>query len=148
MYYYLLYIGYFGVEYLGMSMKNFTDIIKNQEIKMPSNILLTASFLRKYPKNKGGYFVPHYDSSGLLTRQRIVAVMIYLNDLQYGGETMFPVLKRRTKPRAGSLVLFPSYITHIHYGNSSPQDKYVLVSHIEDRSAELTNKKEKESKNG
>ena len=133
-----MYIGFFGAEFAGIPLDLFLHNLEKGNIEeMPDNIMLTASFLRYYPKKKGGYFVPHHDNSGLATRRRIVAIILYLNDVEYGGETIFPVLKRRITPKMGRLAIFPSFITHLHYGNSSPEAKYVVVSHIEDRSVEI-----------
>ena len=39
----------------------------------------------------------------------------------------------------GRLTIFPSYFTHIHYGNTSPYDKYIIASHIEQQKKEKDN---------
>ena len=79
---------------------------------------------------------------------RVLAVIVYLNDVKHGGETSFPLLKRNIKPKAGRIVVFPSYFTHIHYGRTSNSDKYIIISHIIDDRITYKYKQEKESKNG
>ncbi len=154
-YSYLVNVGFFGISFVGMRGMDLKRYVPDEHIpRFPKDIALASAKLRKYEKNKGGYFVPHYDNEGDLSR-RIVAVVIYLNDIKYGGETSFPVLKRNIKPRIGRIAIFPSYFTHIHYGKTSPQDKYVIVGHIESfRDVDEINslkkqlEKEKEKNNG
>jgi hypothetical protein len=74
----------------------------------------------------------------------MLAVLIYLNDTEYGGETSFPLLKRSIKPKVGRIVVFPSYFTHMHYGKTASSDKYVVVSHIVNDKITYKYKQEKE----
>jgi hypothetical protein len=58
---------------------------------------------------------------------RIFNVMLYLNNVEEGGETEFLIQKRRIKPSAGTVVLFPSGYTRVHRGNPPISgDKYIL----------------------
>jgi prolyl 4-hydroxylase len=64
----------------------------------------------------GGEYKPHYDyfspadtgSQLHLARsgQRVSTMVIYLNDVQAGGETVFPTLKLSVVPKKGSAVYF------------------------------------------
>ena len=40
-----------------------------------------------------------------------------MNDVEEGGETEFLYQSFRVKPKAGTLILFPSFFTHTHRGN-------------------------------
>ena len=141
---YLINVGWFGISYAGFTRWNIAKYVPKKHLpQFPDTLALATIRLRKYNKNVDGYFVPHYDSQGDLHR-RVVAVIVYLNDVKYGGETIFPILKTRIKPRAGRIAIFPSYFTHMHYGNTSPHDKYVIVGHIEERRDYLKKQKEKE----
>lgn len=55
--------------------------------------------------------------------------MIYLNDMPDGdGETEFLYQRRRIKPTAGTVVIWPAGYTHVHKGNTVfSQDKYILT---------------------
>lgn len=69
-----------------------------------------AQMLRYYP-NKG-----HYDThtdSGPHT-PRIFSAVLYLNDVDEGGETHFPVFNVSVKPEKNKLVLFPANYMYRH----------------------------------
>ena len=53
--------------------------------------------------------------------------MYYLNNVNEGGETEFYHQKLKVKPTIGSLVIFPTFFTHLHKGNVPiSNDKYIL----------------------
>jgi prolyl 4-hydroxylase len=58
----------------------------------------------------GGYFIPHYDSMKTntfnLINSREYTLLLYLNDVEEGGETIFPHLNVAIKPKKGNGVLF------------------------------------------
>lgn len=69
---------------------------------------------------------PHFDG-GVVTR--LTSVIVYLNDVDEGGETVFIRQGVRAKPRRGSALLFPPTYTHPHYAPpplSGP--RYVIVT--------------------
>ena len=58
----------------------------------------------------------------------MVAWMVYLNDVEEGGETEFLYQSLRIKPKANMAVLWPGSFTHIHRGNPPLSgDKYILT---------------------
>jgi hypothetical protein len=59
----------------------------------------------------------------------VLAFLYYLNDVEEGGETEFFYQGIKTKPKKGSLVIFPAGFTHTHKGNVPfSDDKYVVTS--------------------
>jgi predicted 2-oxoglutarate/Fe(II)-dependent dioxygenase YbiX len=56
----------------------------------------------RYKKNN--HFVPHYDSNKLLNRKH--TILVYLNENFSGGETCFPELDKKIKPKTGHAILF------------------------------------------
>jgi hypothetical protein len=50
------------------------------------------------------------------TRERVLAVLIYLTDVAGGGYTEFKFQNRRIAPKAGKLAMFPPFWTHYHRG--------------------------------
>ena len=109
----------------------YINFLNSQEaVKLHEGFGLTNVNLRKYDKNTGGYFVPHYDNQGSGHQFRSIAIICYLNTLEYGGETIFPALNRSVRPREGRIVIFPSNFTYLHYGNSSPEDRYIISGHL------------------
>ena len=61
---------------------------------------------------EGQFFVEHSDEVEGLNRK--LSIVIYLNDDYEGGEIYFRNLNLTIKPRANSLVMFPSTEEFIH----------------------------------
>ena len=55
-----------------------------------------------------GYHVWHYEHDSKKYSSRIMAWILYLDDVKEGGETEFLYLQKRIAPKAGTLILFPS----------------------------------------
>lgn len=79
-----------------------------------------------YPAGTG-FYKPHADSGpGML---RIFSAILYLNDVENGGETYFNHFDISVKPKAGRLVLFPANYIYMHEARPlSDSDKYVIVT--------------------
>lgn len=94
------------------------------------NVTLVSSdikFQRTPPG--GGYHLWHYENAATAFAQRELVWMIYLNDVEDGGETEFQFQKRRIKPKAGTVVFFPAGLTHVHRGNMvlGETNKYIVT---------------------
>lgn len=76
-----------------------------------------------------GYHVWHAEADMASHSYRILAYILYLNDIDEGAETEFLYYRKRVAPKQGSLLLFPAHFTHAHRGNTnlSSQDKYILT---------------------
>ena len=80
-----------------------------------------------------GYHVWHceHDSSPD-ARDRLLAWILYLNDVEEGGETEFLYQSLRIKPKQGTFILFPAHFTHTHRGNPPLSGvKYIATGWIE-----------------
>ena len=64
-----------------------------------------------------GYHVWHCEHGDIKTSTRVILVMLYLNDVEEGGETEFLYQSRRIEPKMGRLVFCPAFFTHTHRGN-------------------------------
>jgi len=79
-----------------------------------------------------GYHVWHYESSNRDSCQRLLTYILYLNDVEEGGETELLYYSKRFKPTKGTLLLFPAGYTHTHRGNPPlSNDKYVVTGWVE-----------------
>ena len=79
----------------------------------------------------GGYHSWHCENNYWTVRNRLFAWMIYLNDVQEGGETEFLYQKTRFKPKRNMGLLWPGSFTHTHRGNPPlSETKYVLTGWI------------------
>ena len=93
--------------------------------------------MQRYTKGQGGYHhwhsehFPHPKDPTQRSLHRVLLWLVYLNDVEDGGETEFFYQQAKVKPTQGSIVLAPCGFTHTHRG-SIPQssDKYVLASWI------------------
>ena len=73
--------------------------------------------LQKTPP-RGGYHFWHCEHFSKETASRVLAWMIYLNDIPLGeGETEFIWQKLRVQPEAGKCLIWPTQFTHTHRGN-------------------------------
>ena len=97
-------------------------------LREAGNICITKPQLQHYKKNEG-YFDWHIDSYP--DDNRILAVIIYLNDVTEGGETLFHD-GSEVIPEGGKLVAFPPYWNYMHKGNTPlSEDKYIITCFAE-----------------
>jgi hypothetical protein len=74
----------------------------------------------------------HYD--GNTDSKRSISVLIYLNDDYEGGEIEFPNFTIKIKPKAGTLILFPSNYAYGHIAHPvTSGTKYVIATWLHDR---------------
>ena len=79
-----------------------------------------------------GYHIWHCEVDGAERCRRLATYILYLNDVDQGGETEFLYLSRRIKPKAGRLVIFPAGYIHTHRGNPPlTGEKYILTGWLE-----------------
>lgn len=79
-----------------------------------------------------GYHVWHFEQSSRGQSGRLMAYILYLNDVEEGGETEFLYIHKRVKPKAGTMVIFPASYTHTHRGNPPlSNEKYIITGWIE-----------------
>ena len=106
---YNLYIKKYGI------MKNLARHQLNPEMKIQKTL----------PSE--GYHVWHCEHGNIETSSRVMLVMLYLNDVEEGGETEFLYQSRRIEPKMGRLVFCPAQFTHTHRGNPPLKgDKYMM----------------------
>lgn len=67
--------------------------------------------LLQYEKGQG-FYVPHSDNS--MNYPRNFSSILYLNDVEEGGETCFTRFDISVKPKAGRLILFPANFIYEH----------------------------------
>lgn len=85
-----------------------------------------------------GYHVWHHEKDTFRTRNRLMAFILYLNDVEEGGETEFLFQKFRMKPKKNRLVLWPAGYTHTHRGNPPLSgEKYIATGWVEFGSMDL-----------
>ena len=114
------------------------EIIESWQIKYPLIDFNTYDgfFIQQLKMQKTrpseGYHQWHSEAgSTIYDRNSILAFMVYLNDVDEGGETEFLYQSVRVPPKQGRFVCWPAGWTHIHRGNPPlKNDKYVLTGWI------------------
>jgi hypothetical protein len=73
------------------------------------------------------FYLPHADDGPGMNR--IFSSLLYLNDVEEGGDTYFTNFDISIKPKSGKLVFFPANFTYIHEARPPISgDKFVLVT--------------------
>lgn len=86
--------------------------------------------IQMYPKDQG-YFRWHADAIGQNSGDRVVAMVLYLNDVAKGGETEFYHQGIKVSPKTGYLVLFPPAWNYMHCAHIPESDnKYIIQTFI------------------
>lgn len=101
------------------------------ELQQFSNINDTGFQVQRYQRNQG-YFREHVDSFPSADNAcRVLSFILYLNTVEQGGETVFPLHAEAVKPLAGRIVVFPSLFTHPHEGRPPySDDKWIINTFI------------------
>lgn len=88
-------------------------------------------FQETRPLDGSGYHVWHTEHApGVLDRFGVW--MLYLNDVEVAGETEFLYYGKRIQPKAGTLLVWPAGVTHVHRGNPPVSNtKYVLTGWLQ-----------------
>lgn len=63
---------------------------------------------------------------------RLCTVILYLNDVPKGGETVFPLQKLKFKPKRGRAIVFPVGFTHPHEVTATKSERYIVQTWITD----------------
>jgi hypothetical protein len=93
-------------------------------------LVCTGYKIQHYKRNEG-HFDWHFDALGPGAWERQLAMVIYLNSVQDGGETCFHRQNLKVKPVAGDALFFPTFWTHMHRGEvPRSQDKFVISSFV------------------
>lgn len=93
--------------------------------------------MQRYEPKVGGYpylhseHFPHPNDPQQRSLHRVLLWLMYLNDVEQGGETEFPYQQLKIKPVTGNLILSPCGFTHTHCGHPPlSNEKYVLASWV------------------
>jgi len=88
----------------------------HQEWIAGRNIGDSGYLLKRY--DAGNFYKLHFDSDGKTLAGRQMVVIWYLNDDFDGGYTAFPQQDVEIVPKAGKIVTFPPFWTHMHEGQT------------------------------
>lgn len=90
-----------------------------------TNMFDNGCQIQKYEKNTG-FYKWHTDLKKGDGSNRFITFILYLNDVDEGGETLF--VNGKIKPTVGKLLFFPATWTYMHRGNMPiSSDKYIIT---------------------
>lgn len=121
---------------LSMFVKNFWPcyekyIEEYQALHQCAKHGITGLRLQRTPPG-GGFHQWHFENSDFSSASRIVTIMIFLNDMEEGGETEFIYYNKRIKPKTGRLLIWPSGYPHTHRGNPPISGlKYIITGWLD-----------------
>ena len=113
-------------KYLNIALREYTQ--QYPETNNLSSFDKSQCFkLQRYFPSEG-YFAYHCENDDSSVSNRVLAWMIYLNDVTDGGHTEFLNQKKKYQPRMGDVLIWPAYFTHTHRGVvSKSQIKYIAT---------------------
>ena len=80
----------------------------------------------------GGYHIWHNEDDTPQNMRRVATFILYLNDVDEGGETEFLYYPKRVKAKQGRFILWPAGFTHTHRGNPPISNtKYIVTGWVE-----------------
>ena len=100
-------------------------------LQWPAELAFEELRIKRYRPGGEDQFAPHVDVGDHASARRFLAALLYLNDVEEGGETDFPLWGQQVQPAAGSLLLFPPLWPWLHAGRppiSGP--KYILSTYL------------------
>ena len=74
-----------------------------------------------------GYHGWHSETDNITCSHRTLVWSVYFNDIKDSGETEFLYQKKKIKPKAGRVLIFPGSFTHLHRGNPPYEAKYIAT---------------------
>lgn len=85
-----------------------------KNLSTPGRFYVSPALIERIEPGQGYGF--HIDAGPWGTQDRFLATLLYLRDVPQGGFTEFPYQSLRIAPRAGLMLLFPPFWTHLHRG--------------------------------
>tara|TARA_Y100001937_G_scaffold125418_1_gene192209 strand:+ start:999 stop:2474 length:1476 start_codon:yes stop_codon:yes gene_type:complete len=89
--------------------------------------------IHKYDKGFGHYEAWHTEGSQYFEfGNRMFVSMFYLNDVEYGGRTVFPYSRGSIKCETGKHLTFPCMWPYVHYAQTpESDDKYIVTTWLQ-----------------
>jgi len=93
----------------------------------------TGFQIQKYRAGSDDGFDWHADVINPATANRVLAMILYLNTVEAGGETEFAAQQLAIKPEQGLLIWFPPSFAYVHRGTTPVSGpKYIVTSFLVD----------------
>ena len=121
------------IRVLRQNLQHFMKEVNIENHQFPPIIDMENIRIKKYTDNGKDVFKNHVDvlrSQGPSSKRFLVFIM-YLSDVEEGGETSIPRYNVKCKPKAGRLLMFPPFWTHPHQGEKVIKGtKYQIMTYL------------------
>ena len=121
------------IRVLRQNLQHFMKEVNIENHHFPPIIDMENIRIKKYEANGKDVFKNHVDvlrSQGPSSKRFLVFIM-YLSDVEEGGETSIPRYNIKCKPKAGRLLMFPPFWTHPHQGEKVIKGtKYQIMTYL------------------
>jgi len=88
-------------------------------------------YIQTYDNNDNDEYDWHCDRIGSDTVHRVLTLIVFLNDVEEGGETEFKYFSNKIKPLKGSVAIFPASFEYVYRANKPKSNKkYVLYTFL------------------
>lgn len=94
----------------------------------PEELAFEELRIKRYRTGTADEFAPHVDVQDHASARRFLAALLYLNDVQTGGETEFTLWGQAFRPQAGTLLLFPPLWPWLHAGRPPQSGPKLILS--------------------
>ena len=95
----------------------------------PNSYALEELRIKRYNIDGNDAFDTHVDVTDCESSKRFLSFLIYLNDVNHGGETVFKDMS--IKPKKGKLIVFPPLWMFPHCGKEPiSNSKYILSTYL------------------
>lgn len=85
--------------------------------------------IQKYNQNNGHYNGWHAETGSFEMSRRLFVFILYLNDVEEGGETELLYTGLKIKPKKGQLLIHPASYPFVHKGHTPLSDnKYIITT--------------------
>ena len=85
--------------------------------------------IQKYDQSKGHYNGWHAETGTFEMSRRLFVFILYLNDVEEGGETEMLYTGLKVKPKKGQLLIHPASFPFVHKGHTPTSDnKYIMTT--------------------
>ena len=112
-------------------IQDYVDTIDLADYMFPTKYSYEMVRIKKYRVDHGDQFSDHVDVNDYESSRRFLSFIVYLNDVEEGGETYFTQLRKKVRPKCGRLVIFPPLWMFPHRGNETISNtKYILSTYL------------------